>query len=312
MSDLISLVIPVYNVDRFLDRCVQSIVNQSYDNLEIILVDDGSTDKSGVLCDKWAREYHNIIVIHKENGGLSSARNAGIEVAHGKYISFIDSDDFLLDDAISYLYNIIGENDIAIGNYIETDGDSIEAPNASYSVKQITGREALQLLFTKDTVQAVTSWAKLYKSILFQNIRYTEGMLHEDEATTYKLYYSCNRIVISDKPVYAYFQNRESISRRPSKKNFTDLEVILKDQISFFTKAGLEEFADKTKARYCIQVAAHYLPLNYFYQPRNTISKSRCTFREISMKNIGFSSYIKAFLCAYFTPAMAHIINRKL
>ena len=119
MEELISVVVPVYNVEKYIDKCINSIINQTYKNLEIILVDDGSPDNCGNICDEYAKKDNRIIVIHKENGGLSDARNTGIEVSKGKYITFIDSDDYISDNYVSFLYNLIIEYkaDISIGKH---------------------------------------------------------------------------------------------------------------------------------------------------------------------------------------------------
>ena len=130
-NSLISVVVPVYNVEQYIDRCITSIEKQTYSHLQIILVDDGSTDSSGKKCDLLAKGDKRIQVIHKTNGGLSSARNEGIKVAQGEYITFIDSDDFFQPDSIEYLYGLIKnyQADIAVGNYIRTTGDIINGIN---------------------------------------------------------------------------------------------------------------------------------------------------------------------------------------
>ena len=114
MKDLITIVVPVYKVEQYLDKCVNSIINQTYKNLEIILVDDGSPDNCGKMCDEYAKNDNRIVVIHKENGGLSDARNAGIEIAKGKYISFIDSDDYVTEDYVEFLYALISNNNVEV------------------------------------------------------------------------------------------------------------------------------------------------------------------------------------------------------
>lgn len=314
MNELISVIIPVYNVEQYLDRCIKSIVSQDYPNLEIILVDDGSIDKSGSICDHWSHVNSRITVIHKVNGGLSSARNAGIDNMHGNYVMFVDSDDYLLPNCISFLKNMISDDcEVAIGNYVCTDQDTVSEPCISdkYKQKSISGYDALELLFSKDTVQAVTAWGKLYRSSLFSKIRYAEGLLHEDEATTYKIYANCKKLIISDRPVYAYFKNEKSISRKPNPKNFTDLEKILKEQTAFFQESGHPELANKVRVRCCLNIATHYFPKDYFCNHTIMVQKARESFKAISsVSDVGVSSYLKAFSCSYLTLIIARILRR--
>ena len=151
MNELISVIIPIYKVEAFLFRCVESVMRQTYENIEIILVDDGSPDNCPGMCDELALKDKRIKVYHKENGGLSDASNYGVERAHGKYIAFIDSDDYISDDYIEYLYNMLKKNDADISccGYVETSEDTVEFPeNCALPEEQtLTGREACFGLF---------------------------------------------------------------------------------------------------------------------------------------------------------------------
>ena len=206
MNELISIIVPIYNVEKYLDRCIKSIINQSYNNLEIILVDDGSPDRCGEMCDEWAKIDKRIIVVHKENGGLSDARNAGIDIAKGNYLSFIDSDDYVHKDFIKVLYELCIKynSDISMCGAFETSKDE----NCNFNLQQ--GNECVKysktILERKDNIYCV-AWNKLYKKEVFKYIRYPKGKLHEDVAVINKILYYSNKIAITDLRLYFYYSN---------------------------------------------------------------------------------------------------------
>lgn len=213
MSELITIVVPVYNVENYIERCVKSLINQTYKNLEIILVDDGSTDNSGKLCDKYTKENERIRVIHKKNGGLSDARNVGIDNAKGEYIAFVDSDDWIPIAAIETLYSYITKFnvDIVSGNMVEVFSDYPKNSDKNKSMYKIFNtEEALENMLY---LHGITNSAcgKLYKLSLFNNIRFPVGKLYEDLGTTYKIYAKSKKNIFIDYTVYYYFQNQNSI-----------------------------------------------------------------------------------------------------
>ena len=227
MNDLISIVVPVYNVGNYLDKCIETIIKQTYKNIEIILVDDGSKDNSGSKCDEWKNKDKRIKVIHKVNGGLSSARNAGIEVAVGKYINFIDSDDYIDLRMIEILYNAIYRNeaDISICNryYVFEDGKKyLRYPNKK-NVLEMDSEEAIFELNNYKNFD-MSAWAKLYKKELFENIRFPEGKLSEDFYIMYLLFDKAEKIVYNSEPLYYYLQRKGSISKN-KKLNFDFVEA---------------------------------------------------------------------------------------
>ena len=211
-TPLISIIVPIYKVEPYLRRCLDSIVNQTYTNLEIILVDDGSPDGCPQICDEYAVKDKRIIVIHKENGGLSAARNAGLDICKGEYISFIDSDDWVSEKYIKTLFNIsTKENaDIAIGEYISTSGNILKEQNSIF-IKTFSSKEALFRLFSKNNTTYTISCAKLYKRELFSSLRFPIGKYHEDEFTTYILFYNSKKIVYTSEILYYYYQRAGSI-----------------------------------------------------------------------------------------------------
>ena len=230
--DKISIVVPIYNVEKYLNQCIESIINQTYKNLEIILVNDGSSDNSGKICDEYEKQDERIIVIHKENGGLSDARNAGIEIATGKYIGFVDSDDYIEEDMYELLYNnMIKENtEISCCNrfLLYANKKEIYGEKKYYAV--MDSQEAIELS-CKIGYIGISAYTKLYKRDLFSNIRYPKGKISEDMYTTYKLFDKANKIVYDSTPKYYYRQRKGSITN--SKKiNINALEAA-KEMIEF-------------------------------------------------------------------------------
>ncbi|MBQ7943451.1 MAG: glycosyltransferase [Lachnospiraceae bacterium] len=226
---LISIIVPVYNVEEYLSRCVDSIINQTYTNLEIILIDDGATDGCGVICDSYAEKDDRIKVIHKENGGLSDARNAGLNIMAGEYVSCIDSDDFVSPYFIENLYNATVNTDCQIVGswFVEYfDGNSIpEAKRADTKDVQVYNRENLyRKMLYQDGVE-VSAWGKLYKSTLFDGVRYPKGKIYEDILTTYKLIEKVDKMAILPNVDYFYYQRANSIAQ--SKFNIRKLDAVL-------------------------------------------------------------------------------------
>ena len=212
---LISVIVPVYKVENYLARCVDSIIAQSYDNLEIILVDDGSPDNCGKICDGYALNDDRIRVIHKENGGLSDARNRGTEIACGEYITFVDSDDYIAPNFIEYLYDLLTKNntDISCCCMVKTDNDSAEFDLDSTLLKYqvMSGKECCHALLGDLYLTLVTAWGKLYKAEIVKKHLFPIGKKHEDEATTCKYYYEAEKVAIGNARLYAYYQNMMSI-----------------------------------------------------------------------------------------------------
>lgn len=212
---LISVVIPVYKVEQYLDRCMNSIVNQTYKNLEIILVNDGSPDRCPQMCDEWAKKDKRIRVIHKENGGLSSARNVGLNICKGRYVNFVDSDDWIPENSIQYLCDLRKkyEADFAIASHIRTCGQEYLTEN-DYAEYELTQREFLARFFKISTQENVQyAWAKLYKRELFNVIRYPVGLTCEDIPVTFQVALRSKKIAYSTNIVYFYYFNPGSITR---------------------------------------------------------------------------------------------------
>lgn len=213
MRPLISIIIPIYKVEQYLDRCVQSIVDQTYENLEIILVDDGSPDNCPAICNTWAAKDSRIQVVHKANGGLSDARNSGLAIATGEYISFIDSDDWVEPCFIQTLYEAMTQIGADIAEcataYVDESGEVLRQRNAAPTA-QIDRMEALRRLVLEDGIYQ-TVWNKLYRRELITDIPFAVGKLNEDEFWTYQVLDRIEKLALVPEPLYHYLQRGGSI-----------------------------------------------------------------------------------------------------
>lgn len=222
-NSLISVIVPIYNAEQYLEKCIDSIINQTDTNLEIILVNDGSTDNSGAICDEYAKKDSRIKVIHKENGGLSSARNTGLENANGEYVSFVDSDDWIELDMLETLYDacIANEAEVACGGRYDVYPQSTIVGLCPQKNECISTIEMIKKLFT--SVECDCSVCdKLFKRPLFNEIRFPIGQINEDEAIFYNLLEGVTRVALINKPLYNYFHRSSSIST----SDFTERKLI--------------------------------------------------------------------------------------
>lgn len=211
--DLISVIVPVYKVEKYLDRCVESIVNQTYRNLEIILVDDGSPDNCGAMCDAWAAKDSRIKVIHKENGGLSDARNTGMAVATGQYIGFIDSDDFISPEMYQLLLDrlVTDHSDIsACGVEMVYENGTPSQPLTCSGYCLLSQEQAMAAVIDESWLKQPV-WYKLYKTELIKDIPFPVGKYHEDVFWTYQVVARVTTVSVFDTPCYYYLQRRSSI-----------------------------------------------------------------------------------------------------
>ena len=247
-KDLISIIVPIYNVEQYLKKCVDSLVNQTYKNIEILLIDDGSTDSSGKIADELANKDDRIKVFHKKNGGLSDARNYGIEKASGKYLSFIDSDDYVSYKMMEILHkNIIDNNcDVSICSYLEfLNEDEIFNDYNNEKIMLYNSEEAIKCLFS-DCSFGNFAWNKLYKKELFDEIRYPKGYKMEDIGTTYKIFYKSKKIVYSDFKLYYYFQRQNSILHKIDNKLMQDKFDLEYERYVFINNV----YADMIESKY--------------------------------------------------------------
>lgn len=213
MDKLISVVIPVYNVEKYLKECLESVLNQTYKNLEIILVDDGSKDSSGEICDEYAKRDSRIKVIHKKNGGLSDARNAGIDAARGEYITFVDSDDYIEEDMYEFLAKNMEKADADISicqvYYVYKEAkETTHTPNIYLEMDSIEAIKHVNMV----GYYTVAAYDKLYKRDIFKEIRYPVGKINEDWYIICEVFDKANKIVYSSEPKYNYRKRKGSIT----------------------------------------------------------------------------------------------------
>lgn len=252
----ISVIVPVYKVEKYLHRCVDSILAQTYTDFELILVDDGSPDNCGAICDECAQKDSRIVVIHQANGGLSAARNAGIDWAFAnsdsEWLVFIDSDDWIYRRTLEILLGGVARKEchVVIGKYQNTSGDDPVVDENRLSVE----RWSTAHFFRIHTVNAVVAWGKLYRKNLFHNIRYPVGKIHEDEFTTHKLLFQTENVAYVNQPLYAYFQNETGImNTRKIMDAFTKLDAE-EERITFFQDSKKQEMFEWQLRNYILDI----------------------------------------------------------
>ena len=244
---LISVIVPIYKVEKYLPECVESILAQSYKNLEIILVDDDSPDGCPALCDDYAKKDKRIKVIHKKNGGLSDARNAGIDAATGEYICFVDSDDYVAKDYVKKLYEALYGNDADMSvcgyKYVLENGvkEKGEAPKAGL----LTEDNYWPKVYDGMYITFVVAWNKLYGKNIFKKIRYKKGMINEDEIILHKILSQCRKIAVIEDPLYFYRKREDSIMGKEKEKK------VLSDDAFEGLLERAEYFLDTKKYELC-------------------------------------------------------------
>lgn len=271
---LISIIVPVYNVEKYLKRCVKSIIEQTYSNIQIILINDGSTDRSGEICRELEKEDERIILIEKDNGGLSSARNAGLEKAIGEYITFIDSDDYVSKKYVEILlrlckkYNAdISQCGIIVGADCEYQFESKESQEDIYS-----GIEYLRNMYSISDSECAP--CKLYKKQLFEGIEYPIGRIMEDVATTYKVFYRAKKIVCVHNQLYYYFQSAGSIVRGKFSLHKLNGLKSYKERFNFFLEIGEEKLYERAQQQYeAVLLKWYYCVKRYYPEEKEIIKK---------------------------------------
>lgn len=255
----ISVIVPVYESEKYLDRCVQSILNQTYQDFELILVDDGSPDNSPLLCDKWAENDSRVYVIHKENGGASSARNAGLKIAKGRWIAFADSDDWLDRTALKTLYDLANQYNVpmAIGGMRVvqkyTDASIVMKQNA----KVLSNADLMSRFFRLNGEPDTHSvWGTIIQRDILDGYTFIEGKMNEDVEACYYLARKCEAAVYTDAPLYNYFKNVEGVTNSGFSKKKLDLldvwEVVQKQVEQYTPEYGYACEVNCKRARFTL------------------------------------------------------------
>lgn len=309
MEELISIVIPVYKVEEYVNRCIDSILNQTYTNYELILVDDGSPDRSGEICDQYADRDQRIKVIHQKNQGPSAARNKGIDLAKGKYLMFVDADDYITPDCLQCMRNTADEfeADFVASDFMAIKEFGIPTEiDADGEAKVLTPEQAIETMLLADQFD-VSPWAKLYRAELFHGIRYPEGKIFEDLGTTYKLIARSKRPVYLPKKLYYYFLRQGSImhDRQFDRKNMQGIEF--NKEILKFVKASYPNIYPAAVYRfYCSNRRALHVALfskGFRNEKKEMIQNiARCRSKLLkmkhrSMKDIGIVLCASVFNC---------------
>ncbi len=226
---LISIIVPIYNVEKYLSKCIESLLNQTYTNIEILLVNDGSTDNSKKICEQFKGKDSRIKLINKENGGLSDARNKGLQKSIGKYITFVDSDDYVEKNYIETLYSLITKfnSEIAIADFRVIKGDKQKIKEKDIKEYCITSEKAIDEMLYSDFYY-ISACSKLYKKELFENVEFPKGKMFEDVGTTYKLIIKANKIACTNKKIYNYVIRNNSITTSKFKSEHYDLIELTK------------------------------------------------------------------------------------
>ncbi len=303
MNDLISVIVPVYNVQKYLPRCIESILNQSYKDIELILVDDGSPDNSGDICDYYAKKDSRVVVIHKENGGASSARNAGLDVAKGKFINFVDSDDYIPNDSLENLINLQKENDADLvcctyERYLQNNKIvPVKFYDKFFNIEKVD-YEGINILLS-DLFRG--PWAKLFKNSIIKvnNILFDEKIkIGEDTIFVYSYLNKSKNIRCSNLLVYKYIINNASAMRSRHENFYRYIIPVTQTKIKFFSFLNINETIKKGLCCRCIiggidDVSHHYLErFNY----KKTIEVTSQYFRFFESSYVKNDKDVKTFL----------------
>lgn len=305
MQPLISIIVPCYKVEKYLPKCIDSIINQSYTNLEIFLIDDGSPDSCGIICDNYSKKDSRIKVIHKSNGGLSDARNVAIDKMTGEYVVFVDSDDYIAPTHIEGLYKMIQYHkaEISINSFTTFYDGLIPHPHSKPTKEYVyTGLEATERMFYQDMFDN-SAWGKMYKSSLFNNIRYPKGLLYEDLPTTYRLMLKASKVIYNNNETYYYLLRSDSIER--SKFSSEKLNSALKlMELMELMEQDKQRFQPIIKSYYCRMVSFIFhiiLQMPKQYKHKDLFYDKLKKYRKIVLcdKKARKKTRI-ACLCSYF------------
>lgn len=244
---MISVIVPIYKVEKYLRRCVDSILAQTYSDLEVILVDDGSPDGCPEICDAYREKDHRVKVIHQENSGLSAARNSGLDICTGEYITFVDSDDWLHLQMLERLWSVINTSPeigmVTCGFSRVFEDDIPEETIARQPAEVFSGKDTMERFYDANGGIYAMVWAKLYRRALFRDIRFPVGRLCEDDFVTHKLIMSAGRCAILKEKLYFYFARNDSISGAATIKMRTDALDAKIEKVMYFRQLGMRSLS---------------------------------------------------------------------
>lgn len=313
MEDLVSVIVPIYNTEKYLRKCLDSIVNQTYERLDIILVDDGSTDASKDICDEYEKRDNRIHVIHKKNAGNGSARNTGLEHIKGQWILWVDSDDLIHQKQIEVLLNIAKKlnADIVVGGY-QAVSDNEKPKDQTIDAyiwdkaEVLSEKHLYDDRFIKERSMILTvPWCKICKRELYDNVRYPGTRIHLDTWTTWKLYEKADKIVFVPEPLYYWRNNPDSLSRRRFDiSHFSGIEAY-REQLEYFYKARRQRYVEIVFDEYVNDIFWCYnrmkeagmdpLPLKPYWQ----YMKKHVGYIKLT-KSVGFKNWLRYRYLAYY------------
>lgn len=288
---LISVIVPVYNVAQYIDKCLDSLVRQTYDNLEIILIDDGSTDESGSKCDEWAATDARVMTIHKQNGGQASARNRGLEIAAGEYIGYVDSDDYIDVTMYETLLRLIEQEDADIVKcrYSSVGGDHSAQETYTNQVYSLTGRSVCnKMLEPLSSTYPITVavWNCLYKAEVAKKVMFQEGVYYEDVMYSYRVLWDLNKVVFYDKPLYFYVtRNGSTTNSELTSKHIRDAINSTSRLHDFYLTYGTEEEVSLL----CSNNLSYILSIRY-QCPLKLKAEHAALTRLIKQYNLGYKN----------------------
>ncbi len=315
MEPLISVIIPVYNVEKYLDLCMQDVVNQDYKNIEIILVDDGAKDNSGAVCDSWAEKDKRTVSLHKENGGLSDARNYGLKFAKGEWVTFIDSDDRIACDYISTLLKNATEHncDIAICDPVHIFNGQKWNYQSSNDIRVFSPFDAIEEMWYQKSF-LVSAWGKLYKRAFFDKVQFKKGIIFEDVQMMHRVFEQADKIVYIPSKLYGYVHRENSITTQQFSIKDCGILDICQELINYANSQS-KELKEAAEAYYTVGCFRVFLNApdteeyaRYIKQAKNGIEK----YGRKTLKNKKVRRKTKLGLFFYFyLPFMLKLIYRR-
>ncbi len=289
----ISVIIPVYKCEEYLENCVNSILSQTFSDFEIILVDDGSPDNSGSLCDELAEKYDNIIVLHQENQGQAAARNNGVKIANGEWLHFVDCDDSINPYILEALYNAVTENNVKLAMCSAVQGekpdeDFFNEKEVSFNTLTMTEDNILNLCKNEKYYYWVV-WGKLIHKSIYEKYPLTEGKIYEDNAIVCKWLHEAKTVAITDAPLYFYYINTTGTTKKAFTQKQLDVLWAFKEQIDFFSSLDYQKMTEHL-ATYYFEISA-----NMYHRAKAENAKKLIPFiknKEKEIKNL-YAPYIK-------------------
>ena len=305
--DLISVIVPIYKAEKYLNRCIAAIAAQTYHEIEIILVDDGSPDECPMICDEWAKKDKRVKVIHQQNSGVSMARNAGMDFSSGHYIIQVDSDDYISPNMIELLHEALVKNssDMSICGYVKGNEDNYSfEKKKDYEIEIIEGTTALERIYknAESALQYVVPWAKLYRRDLFDDIRYPKGKIFEDIYVTHQILFRCDKIAVIPQKLTYYYQHPDSIMNKKYHVGKLDYLDACKNRISFFDEHGLRYLAEIAYAEYLHSLIWEYSRARDLLADKSVMKSIINRYREVYKKgysSIRYPSETKRYLAVF-------------